>query len=254
MNEITPRQKLLNEVRLLLGEGIITLELDPEHYDVAFDVALGRYRQRSGNAMEESFVFLDVQPDVAVYRLPDEVQEVTNVYRRTIGGTAGGASVDPFSLAFTNNIYMVQNPGALGTTGSGMLATYDFAMQYQSLIGRMFGREVMFTWSPPTKLLTLERRFTGTEQIALHVWNTRPEGVILSDPYARPWLRDYTIAWCKQMLGEARSKFSQIAGPQGGFTLNGDAMKTEAKTEMERLEVELKEFVDQHIGWPLVVG
>ena len=86
MNEVTPRQKLLNEVRLLLGEGIITLELDPEHYDVAFDVALGRYRQRSGNAMEELFVFLTVQPDVAVYRLPDEVQEVTNIYRRTIGG------------------------------------------------------------------------------------------------------------------------------------------------------------------------
>jgi len=254
VNEITPRQKMLNEVRLLLGDGIVTIELDPEHYDVAFDVALSRYRQRSGNALEESFVFLDVQPDVAVYRLPDEVQEVSSVYRRTIGGTSGGAAIDPFSLAFTNNLYMIQNPGGMGSTGSGMLATYDFAMQYQSLIGRMFGREVMYIFDPATKTLTLERRFSATEQIALHVWNTRPEAVILIDPYARPWLRDYTIAWCKQMLGEARSKFSTIAGPQGGFTLNGEAIKAEAKAEMERLEIELRELVDQHQGWPLIVG
>jgi len=252
--QLTPRQKILNEVRLLLGAGLITIELDPEHFDVAFEVAIGRYRQRSGNALEESYLFLDVQPEVAVYRLPDEVQEVRSIYRRTIGGSSGGAAIDPFSLAFTNNIYMTQNPGALGSTGSGMLATYDLAMQYQSLVGRMFGRDIQFIWDPATKNLTMERRISSPEQVALHVYNVRPESVILIDPYARPWLRDYTLAWCKQMLGEARSKFSTLAGPQGGFTLNGEAMKAEAKTELERLEVELNNLVDQHIGYPFVIG
>lgn len=252
--ELTPRQKLLNEVMLLLGGNIVTLSLDPEHYNVAFDVALSRYRQRSGNALEESFLFMDIQPDVYQYRLPDDVQEVRTIYRRTIGGTAGGASVDPFSLAFTNNIYMIGNPGALGTTGAGILATYDLAMQYQMLVGRMFGMFVQFTFDSATKLLTLHRKFSATEQVCLHIYNTRPENVLLSDPYARPWLRDYTLAWCKQILGEARSKFSTIAGPQGGFTLNGDAMKQEAKAEMERLDTELEKFIDQHIGMPFCIG
>lgn len=252
--QLSSRQQLLNEVRLLLGWNIVTIELDPEHFDVAFEVAIGRYRQRSGNAIEEAFLFLDVQPETAVYRLPDDVQEVHTVYRRTMGGSSGGASVDPFSLAFTNNIYMIQNPGALGTTGSGTLATYDLAMQFQSLVGRMFGREVMFTWNAATKILTLERKFTAAEQVVLHIYNVKPESVLLIDPYAKPWLRDYTIAWCKQMMGEARSKFSTVAGPQGGFSLNGDALKTEAKAELDRLEQELKDFVDQHIGWPFVVG
>lgn len=251
---LTPRQKLLNEVQFLLGGGIITLELDPGHYETAFNVALSRYRQRSGNSTEESYLFIDVQPDVQSYRLPDEVQVVSEVFRRTIGGTAGGAAVDPFSLAFTNNIYMIQNPGALGSTGSGILATYDLAMQYQSLVGRMFGRDVMFIWDVGTKTLTLERRFTATEQVVLRVYNTRPEAVLLNDPYVYPWLRDYTAAMCKQMLGEARSKFASIAGPQGGFTLNGDALKQEAKAEMERLEIEIVNLIDQQIGWPLCIG
>jgi len=56
------------------------------------------------------------------------------------------------------------------------------------------------------------------------------------------------------MLGEARSKFSTIAGPQGGFSLNGDALKTEARAEFDRLDLELTNFVDQHIGWPMACG
>lgn len=253
-NQLQPRQKLIDEISRLLAGSMIDLELDPEDFDVAFTVALDVYRQRSGNALEEAFLFLDVQPDVGQYRLPDDVQEVRTIYRRTIGGTAGGAAIDPFSLAFTNNIYMIQNPGALGTTGSGILATYDLAMQYQMLVGRMFGMFVQFTYDSATHVLTLHRKFTAVETVVLHIYNTRPENIILQDPYARPWLRSYTLAMCKQMLGEARSLFSTVAGPQGGITLNGEAMKAEAKEMMEKLETDLREFIDQHIGMPIVVG
>ena len=148
---------------------------------------------------------------------------------------------------------MVGNPGGLGG-GSGTLATYDFAMQFQSLVGRMFGRDIMFTWDTGLKKLTLHRRITSVEQIAIHIYNARPETVLLADVYARPWIRDWTVAVCKQIIGEARSKFSSIAGPQGGITLNGDALKTEAKAEMERLDNEITQFIDQHEGWPLVIG
>jgi len=249
-----PRQILIEEVRLYLGAGIIDLELDPEHYEFAVTAAFQRYRQRSGNAMQESFLFLDVQPDVADYILPDEVQEVRSVYRRSIGGTSGGAAIDPFSLAFSNNIYLIQNPGGLGGSGSGMIATYDFAMQFQSLVGRMFGRDFLYIWDTSTKKLTLQRKLVAVETVALHIYNARPDSVLINDVYARPWLRDWALAVCKQIMGEARSKFGNIAGPQGGITLNGEALKTEAKAEMERLDNELSQFVDQHEGWPMIIG
>jgi hypothetical protein len=225
---LTSKQSLLNDVLLLMGSGMVDVDLDPAHLDLAFRVAMDTYRQRSGNSMEESFLFLDVQPEISTYKLPKEVQEVRTIYRRNMGGTSGGgASVDPFSLAFTNNIYMVQNPGALGTSGSGQLATYDFAMQYQKQIGTMFGQFVQYTYNTSTHVLILQRKFTGVETIALHIYNARPDNELINDDYARPWLRDYTLAKCKMMLGEARSKFSTFAGPQGGFNLNGDALKAE---------------------------
>ena len=56
------------------------------------------------------------------------------------------------------------------------------------------------------------------------------------------------------MLGEARSKFASYAGPQGGISFNGSEMKTEATAEMERLDNELKEFFDSHMGMPFLFG
>lgn len=244
----TSRLKLIKEIQLRLGAGMVDIELDPEHYDLALTYALDRYRQRSTNALEESFVFLDFQPEITAYTLPNEVQEVTKVYRRGIGGNQGGPQIDPFSLAFSNNLYLINNPGGMSAGGSGTLATYDLAMQFQQEAGRMFGREVLFTWDPVSHRIVFERAFVAVETVLLHVWNTRPEDVLFQDPYARPWLRDYATAICKQMLGEARSKFSQIAGPQGGFQLNGDAIKTEAAAELERLEKELINLIDQRAG------
>ena len=236
---------------------MIDIELDPDHYDLAFDIALDIYRQRSQNAMEESFLFMDLQPEVAVYTLPKEVQEVRDIYRRTMAGTAGGggAQVDPFGLAFTNSIYMLANPnGGMGGGGAGMLSTYEITLQYQKLLGRMFGQDLQFTWNASTKKLLIQRKIMAIETVGLQVYNAKPEEVLLDDPYARPWLRSYTLAQCKLMLGEAYSKYSGLAGPQGGITLKGDALKTEGQTEIEKLEKEIFDLVDGHMGYYFVIG
>jgi hypothetical protein len=61
----------------------------------------------------------------------------------------------------------------------------------------------------------------------------------LNDIYIKPWLRDYTLAVSKVMLGEARSKFGTINGPQGGTTLNGEALKQDGMAMMEKLDQEI---------------
>jgi hypothetical protein len=254
---LSGRQKIIHEVKLSMGYGMIDVELDPEHYDLAVDVALDRYRQGSGNAMEESFLFLNFQPEVAVYTLPQEVQEVRDVFRQNMGATTGaGAGIDPFSLAYTNNLYMLSSPTGLGgasTGGTGMLATYELAAQYQELLGRMFGRDVTFTWNASTKKIMFHRRFAANETVALQVYNTKPEDVLFLDPYARPWLRDYVLAKCKIMLSEAYAKWSSgLAGPQGGIQLKD--MKQEAQAELERLEREVLAFQDSHMGMPFIIG
>jgi hypothetical protein len=76
----------------------------------------------------------------------------------------------------------------------------------------------------------------------------------MSDYMTVQWIKDYTLAACKYMLGEARSKFATIAGPQGGSTLNGDTLKAEAQAEMEKLELEVSTAMAGGTGYGWLIG
>jgi hypothetical protein len=62
------------------------------------------------------------------------------------------------------------------------------------------------------------------------------------------------VANCKMIIGEAREKFGTIACPQGGGTLNGAAMKSEAQAQMDGLIEQLKMYVDGSQPLTFVIG
>lgn len=327
MNELqTQKQEIFDYVRAFLGGGMIDVELDPIHYETALGKALSRFRQRSDNSVEESYLFIETIPDQNEYTLPHEVIEVRKIFRRSVGTrpstsaaggpifsqsfkaaqgqqtfnvnynlnsvqtiqvevnntetsdyatdtgqrsitltsplndgdvvgvslfssakNGGGSLFDPFSLAYTN-AYL------LSSSNLGGLATYDMFSQYQELVGRMFGSFIEFKWNTTTKKLTLLQRPRAEESIMLYAYNYRPDSELLQDYLAKQWIKDYTLASCKYMLGEARSKFATIAGPQGGSTLNGDTLKAEAQAEIEKLETEVIQQVSGGVGYSFLIG
>jgi hypothetical protein len=78
--------------------------------------------------------------------------------------------------------------------------------------------------------------------------------MILNDYQAFPWVQEYAYSFAKRIVGEAREKFASIAGPQGGTQLNGATLKGEAAAEMEKLEQELKDYVDGSHPLTWVIG
>lgn len=322
----TVKKEIFNYVYTMLGGGMIDVELDPMHYETALSKALTRFRQRSDNSVEESYVFLETVIDQNEYTLPVEIIEVRKIYRRSIGsrpntsasggpiytqaftsstnqqtfsinynllsvstvtatvngnattdfitdttartitfntplnsgdivgvqlfasGESGGGSMfDPFNLAYTN-AYL------LSSSNMGGLATYDMFSQYQELVGRMFGSFIEFKWNTTNKKLTLLQRPRAEETILLETYNYRPDVNLLEDYLAKQWIKDYTLASCKFMLGEAREKFATIAGPQGGTSLNGASLKAEAQSEMEKLDTEIMTQVGGGVGYGFTIG
>jgi len=340
------RNDIIDYVKLRLGDQLVDVELDKEHYDLAIKQALAKYRQRAPNSTEESYAFLDLLPEVQEYILPNYIQEVRAIYRRGIGSVSGttASQFEPFASGYLNTYMLVA-----GRVGG--LTNYEFFVSYQKLAMRMFGGFMNFNWNRVTKKLTLVRKipeyghtfFTlgslsaaattpgavititlnqpvtmspgdslyiqncpvngynaqyilqtingagtiltvlanqslaatsvsgfnlsstqiwsptvdgvdNTESVLLQVYNFKPDSVIISDPQVYPWIQEYALAFCKGILGQARSKFSTLNGPQGGTTLNGTALIQESQLEMEKLETDLRSYVDGSTPLSFVIG
>jgi hypothetical protein len=245
------RQKVIDYVQAMLGSGMVDVELDPIHYNTAIDRALNKFRQRSSNSVEESFAFLTLELDQNNYVLAPEIENVRRIYRRSIGsrtgGGDGGSLFEPFNLAYANTYLLT-------STNMGGLATYFAFASYQKLVGKMFGSEINFIFNKTSKLLTIDQRPRGPEEVLLWIDNYRPDFNLLEDRFAGQWLKDYSLATCKIMLGEAREKFATIASPQGGTQLNGAALKAEGKAELEVLEQDLINYKDGSKPLTFVIG
>lgn len=338
------RAEITDYIRMRLADGIVDVELEKEHYEMGIKQALIKYRQRSANAVEESYCFLDLIPETQEYILPAEISAVRQVFRRGIGSVTGttASQFEPFASGYLNTYMLVA-----GRVGG--LVNYEMFSSYQKLAMTMFGGHIMYTFNPVTKKLSLVRKIpdaghtyarlqtmtaSGTsigstitittnkayevkvndtlvitncpdsswngmyaiqavsgdqktisitaynelgstsitgfdlsktrvysnvvdhaaESVLLWVYNAKPDQMLFNDQYAFPWLQEYAYSFCKRILGEARSKYNQIAGPQGGASLNGDALKTEAQAEMEDLEKQLINNMEGNMPMTWVIG
>jgi len=60
----------------------------------------------------------------------------------------------------------------------------------------------------------------------------------------RQWIRQYSLALSKELLGLIRSKFSSIPIPGSDLTLNGSALETAGKESKTNLQTQLREMLE----------
>ena len=59
------------------------------------------------------------------------------------------------------------------------------------------------------------------------------------------WIRKYTLALCKEMLGQIRGKFTTIPIPGESVTLNHADLLSQAKEEQQDLKEKLRETLKE---------
>ena len=247
------KNEIIDYGRLRLGDQIVDVEADREHYDMAIKNAFNRYRQRSSNSVEESYAFLELLPETQEYILPREVENVRAIYRRGIGSVSGttASQFEPFASGYLNTYMLVA-----GRVGG--LVNYELFTGYQELAMKMFGGYIQFTFNRATKKLTITRKMPWqgstysedfNESCLLHLDNFKPDIMLLNDRHAYPWIQEYALGLVMISIGQAREKFASIAGPQGGTTLNGTQLKTEGQAILDKLDEEIGLFMDG--GYPM---
>ena len=167
------KNDVIKQIRLLLGDGMIDIELDPEHYDLAIDVSVDKIRQRSENAVQEDFYTIELKKEVEEYTLPKEITEVKRIHHRSFGhGISSGVDMDPFELAYANSYFFMNNH-------VGGISTYELFSQYRETLNRVAATDIQFIWNPLTHKMKLLRKMRADEMVLLHVYLERSEDQLL---------------------------------------------------------------------------
>ncbi len=65
----------------------------------------------------------------------------------------------------------------------------------------------------------------------------------INDP-GKQWIKKYTLALSKELLGAIRSKYSSVPIPGAEINLDGDSLRSEGAQEKDRLIQELRENLE----------
>ncbi len=79
----------------------------------------------------------------------------------------------------------------------------------------------------------------------------RTEQDLLKDRWSKQWLQAWAHAELKEILGMIRSKYPSLPGANGGLSLNGDMLISEARQDFEECLRQIKDFEvgNGGIGW-----
>jgi hypothetical protein len=67
----------------------------------------------------------------------------------------------------------------------------------------------------------------------------------LINDVGKQWIRKYTLALVKELLGAIREKYNSIPIPDGEISLDGAALRAEAQVEKEMLVAQLRENLEE---------
>ena len=232
------------EIEIALGGSLIDVELTQADYDFAFDKAKRIFIQRGNNNFDRKFLSVAVLPDTYSYVLP--ASENIDTIVRIIKPRSTFSPADPFSVAAINEVF-----GGLTSGSSSSMLTYELGMQMLDNINIYILNDTQFIWKKRTNTLTLLDNPVLGESWFVEVYadltDEEYEDVI--------WVRNYTIAEAKVILGMAYRKFQSLTSPSGETGLSGDAMIAEGKEEQLLLIEAIGDYVDGDVaGSVMLIG
>lgn len=235
------RNELINEIRYELGYPVVDVELTKEQMDYAITRALSELRQRSGIGYKRGFFFMMIKANEQRYYMTNKISEmnkivdVLGVYRLTSSFLSSAHGAGVYGQIVLQHMYNM---------GTFDLLSYHMMADYTKLLEMLFAARVTFTWNEQRRELFLHNKFSYAEpRVCIEATVERTEQDIMSDRYARPWIRRFAAAVCRLMLAESRGKFSSLPGASGSVSLNAGELRQAAQQEMEACYSDIDSYV-----------
>lgn len=231
------------EVILSLGGGLVDVELEPEHVQLAFKKAKRTFKQKGNDSYRRDFIRLPVDDCSMTYQIPSDVNTVVKIIKPNKWSYA---TADPFAQRAFNDMFGDYHKG-----NHSNYLTYELTLQMIETWKRYVDFDVQFHHNEFDSTISILHPASRKEVWLLEVYRD------LSDEQYMDvlWIQSWAIAEAKIMLGTAYAKFPQLPGPDGSVSLDGSRLIQEGDREKEKLIEDIHSGVDGHSSaWEITLG
>lgn len=222
---INTEEKLLSYIKRQLGQPYIEVEVPDESIkDIIYEAVTKFAEYNWAGDLEKVLVFQSKGRGEYLFR--DEVQEIFLI-----------SQADSGQMNFAQNYGQGFVPDAWIESYNNMgniMSTMVSISQMNQMMSKYFGSEPSWVFSQGKNTLTLQDDFVGPVLVHYQIVYQPDEVDFI---YNHPWVKEYQVQRTKFLWGTITGKFSQSL--IGGQQINYSDMKSEAESDLQRLNEEL---------------
>lgn len=233
------REDIKDYVCLMLGAPAIKLELDSQSLDLAVDQSMKIFEEYAGQEYFDYYSF-NTTPGKSVYKMPDDVGIIRNVYYKEQGNNNFmssdiGGSI-PVEYMYPGGSYSSIQGGLIDPVQPiwGRMGEWVQYKQYENMFSRASSQIGGWEFVGDSQHIKLYPAPCGCSKVLVHYLQKCKDWREVTQA-----MQEGALAHAMIMLGHIRGKFTNPPSPGGGGTLDGDYMRTKGWELKDKWQEEL---------------
>ena len=217
-----------------LGSPVINIEISSDQLEDTINDAVQLFYESHYDGVNSGIILLPVLKGIQEYTLDNNIQDVVRAL-----------AVDDFS--YSNDPLLIKESLQFGDSLGLRYDLISLEIWRQNLqnLRNMYNKEVLFQFNSSSKHFYLQMPPLENKKMALQVYQSELE---IDDIYGDRWLKKYAVALAKLQWGTNVGKYTG-AQMAGGAEFNHESIKSEAQTEIEKLEEQLEDRYAEPPDW-----
>ncbi len=246
LRELSPRPnrgkvrgQIKDQVLLMLGAPVITIELDEQQLDAAVDLALQVFEDYAPREYFQYYVFNTI-PGKSVYEMPPDVGFVRNVFYKQSGTFAfqssdlGGAI--PVEYFYPGGAYASITGGMIDPIQPvwGRMGEWVLYKQYEQMYSRIASNLGGWEWVGGFNNIKIYPIPFRVHQVIVHYLQKHTDWKQVTQA-----MQEGALIYAKTMLGRIRGRIKNPPGPNQGVQLDSDTLLQESREDMKQWREDL---------------
>lgn len=212
-------------VLAMMGYPSVSVEITDKQLDICMRDACDRWFEY--NECKIKYHYFTMNPSTNIYDLPEDAKKMTAQGLKFYGVIAQPSNFEAFQYFFQFSLYNYTP-----------LQVSNIYMLFQNLETFLWATGQNTTWKMIGRDKVMISPIPANSTQAAMIYSTQDDDIYLDNNI---WIRQFTLAKAKKIVGTVRSKFTMPSPTGGEITLDGATLYAQGQAEEEMLFQQLKD-------------